>query len=97
MTTYASPVHQGTGKGTASLVLGICSLLAGWTVIAPLIGIVLSIASLGSEPTARGRAGWGLVLNALAMFGWILAFVALAATGIGLTFLDGDLARLVGD
>lgn len=32
-----------TGLGTASLVLGICSLLAGWTFVAPIVGGVFAV------------------------------------------------------
>ncbi|APX33470.1 hypothetical protein BH708_12930 [Brachybacterium sp. P6-10-X1] len=96
MTTYGTTTHHGTGKGTASLILGICSLLAGWVLIAPAIGLILGIMSLGSEPAARGRAGWGIVLSVLAMVGWIIAFALLAVTGVGLTFLNGDLGTLLG-
>lgn len=96
MTTYDTITRHETGKGTASLILGICSLLAGWVVLAPVVGLLLGIMSLGNEPAARGRAGWGIVLNVLAMIGWIIALVLLAVTGIGLTFLSGDLAALPG-
>lgn len=97
MTTYYGTIpHHGTGKGTASLVLGICSLLAGWVLIAPVIGLILGIMSLGNEPHARGRAGWGILLSVLAMIGWIIALVLLAVTGFGLTFLGGDMGALLG-
>jgi hypothetical protein len=72
---------QRTGLGTASLVLGICSLLAGWTFVAPLVGLCLGIASRGREPAARGRAGWGILLNVVALAVWILLAVAAAAFG----------------
>jgi hypothetical protein len=72
VTTYDS---QRTGLGTASLVLGICSLLAGWTFVAPVVGLCLGIASRGREPAARGRAGWGILLNLVALAFWILLFV----------------------
>ncbi|WIE75591.1 hypothetical protein [Curtobacterium sp. MCSS17_007] len=61
-----------TGLGTASLVLGICSLLAGWTFFAPVVGLCLGIASRGREPAARGRAGWGILLNLVALAVWVL-------------------------
>jgi uncharacterized membrane protein len=72
---------QRTGLGTASLVLGICSLLAGWTFVAPVVGLCLGIASRGREPAARGRAGWGILLNVVALAVWIL--LAVAATAFG--------------
>lgn len=48
-----------TAKGTASLVLGIWSLFAGWTFFAPAIGLILGIVSLRGEPGARTQASWG--------------------------------------
>lgn len=81
MTTSPAPAAVGTGRGTASLVLGICSLLVGWTFFAPIVGLVLGVSSRGSEPSARGRAGWGIALNLLAMGVWIL--LALGAIAFG--------------
>ncbi|MGO2994380.1 hypothetical protein ACTXON_15665 [Brachybacterium alimentarium] len=94
MTAYGTITHHGTGKGTASLLLGILSLLAGWTLIAPLVGLILGISSRGSEPFARGRAGWGIFLNILAMIGWVIAFVLLAAAGVTVTLGNVDLGAL---
>ncbi|MDM7892612.1 hypothetical protein [Curtobacterium caseinilyticum] len=70
-----------TGLGTASLVLGVCSLLAGWTFFAPVVGLCLGIASRSREPMARGRAGWGILLNLVALAVWILLVVLLVAGG----------------
>lgn len=96
VTAYGTITHHGTGKGTASLLLGMLSLLAGWTLIAPLVGLILGISSRGSEPFARGRAGWGIFLNILAMIGWVIAFVLLAAAGVTVTLGNVDLGALVG-
>jgi hypothetical protein len=71
-----------TGLGTASLVLGICSLLAGWTFVAPIVGVCLGVASRSREPLARGRAGWGIFLNLVAMAVWIVLLVLLVAGGV---------------
>ncbi|MCJ1712723.1 hypothetical protein [Curtobacterium sp. VKM Ac-2922] len=79
MVTY--PASSRTGLGTASLVLGICSLLAGWTFFAPIVGLVLGIMSRGREPMARGRAGWGILLNAVALAIWIIAVACFVAFG----------------
>lgn len=78
VTTTASPR---TGLGTASLVLGICSLLAGWTFFAPVVGLCLGIASRSREPLARGRAGWGVFLNLVALAIWIVLVVVFIAFG----------------
>ena len=94
MTTYGTITHHGTGKGTASLLLGICSLLAGWTLIAPILGMILGVSSRGSEPFARGRAGWGIFLNLIAMLGWIIAVVAVVVAGAGTAAWNLDLGTL---
>ncbi len=94
--TYAPIVHHGTGKGTASLLLGICSLLAGWTLIAPVLGLILGVMSRGDEPFARGRAGWGILLNLFAMLGWIIAGALLLAAGAGWAIWELDLDTLFG-
>lgn len=96
MTTYATTTHHGTGKGTASLLLGILSLLAGWTLVAPVAGLILGVMSRGDEPFARGRAGWGIFLNLLAMLGWIIGLIVLAAAGVGWTVWNVDLGGLLG-
>jgi len=71
-----------TGLGTASLVLGICSLLAGWTFLAPIVGLCLGIASRSREPYARARAGWGVFLNLVALAVWILLVVLFVVGGV---------------
>ena len=77
------PVAPETGRGTASLVLGVCSLLAGWSFFVPLIGIILGVSSRRREPAARGRAGWGIALNVIAMAAWLLVvLIFLALAGI---------------
>lgn len=70
-----------TAKGTVSLVLGICSLFAGWTFFAPVIGLILGILSLRHEPQARTRAGWGVALNAIAMSLWVIMLAIVLAFG----------------
>ena len=94
--TYASTVHHGTGKGTASLLLGICSLLAGWTLVAPVLGLILGVMSRGDEPFARGRAVWGILLNLIAMLGWIIGIALLLAAGAGLAIWEVDLGAVFG-
>ena len=52
-------------------------------VFAPMIGLVLGISSRGKEPSARGRAGWGVALNALAPVGWMVTIAVLVgASGL---------------
>ncbi|WP_314475964.1 hypothetical protein [uncultured Microbacterium sp.] len=71
-TATPSDPAMSTAKGTASLVLGICSVFAGWTFFAPAVGLILGIMSLRGEPRARTQAVWGITLNAIAMSIWII-------------------------
>jgi hypothetical protein len=71
-----------------SLVLGLVSIVAGWTFLAPLAGLVCGILALKREPAGRTMAIWGVVLNAIMLTGFaIAAIVAMAGVGIGLAFL----------
>ncbi|MFJ3384842.1 MULTISPECIES: hypothetical protein [unclassified Curtobacterium] len=79
MVTYSESPR--TGLGTASLVLGVCSLLAGWTFFAPIVGLCLGIASRSREPLARGRAGWGILLNVIALAVWIVLVALFVGLG----------------
>ena len=70
------------GFGIASLVLGATSLVAGWTFIAPIVGLVLGVMSRRREPDATGLATAGIVLNLVAIAGWALAALGIAAAGV---------------
>lgn len=80
--TSTTPVADTSrGFGIASLVLGAASLLAGWTFLAPTVGLVLGILSRRREPDAHGFALAGIILNAVALIGWVLAGLGVAALG----------------
>lgn len=90
MTHTSMSVRTGdeTGRGTASLVIGICSLMAGWIFIGPIIGLWLGVSSRGREPRARGRAGWGIALNLIALLGWIVLVGIVLVSGVGMALLQ---------
>lgn len=69
----------------SSLVLGLVSILVGWTFLAPLAGLITGILALGREPQARTMALWGIVLNAVMLAGAVI--VVLLALGFGLALL----------
>ncbi|PQZ55684.1 MULTISPECIES: hypothetical protein [unclassified Microbacterium] len=79
----AAPSEPATStvKGTVSLVLGICSLFAGWTFFVPIVGLILGIVSLRGEPRARTQAAWGIALNAIAMSIWVILTILALAFG----------------
>ncbi|MDF2562380.1 MAG: hypothetical protein K0R99_3826 [Microbacterium sp.] len=82
-TPIPSTPAASTAKGTASLVLGICSIFAGWTFFAPAIGLTLGIMALRGEPHSRTQAAWGVALNAIALSVWLLTITfTLGLTGL---------------
>ena len=83
----AADVNPDTARGTASLIIGICSIFAGWILLAPLIGLWLGISSKKKEPLARTRANWGIALNAILLSVWVV-FLIIIATGLGLGFMQ---------
>ena len=71
-----------------SFVLGIASIAFGWTLLAPIAGIVIGVLALGREPAGRALAIWGIVLNAVMLAGVIIGLLfAIAGLGVGLAFL----------
>ncbi len=73
--------NTGTGKATASLVIGLVSLFAGWTFFAPIIGLFLGLSSRNSEPYGRSVAAWGIGLNVFCLLGWLVLVILLAIFG----------------
>jgi hypothetical protein len=56
-----------------ALVLGIASVLLGYTFIVPIAAIVVGVLGYRREPTGHTLAVWGIVLGAVMAFGWIVA------------------------
>ncbi|MEE2570187.1 DUF4190 domain-containing protein [Pseudarthrobacter sp. J64] len=75
---YAQPAYiqaPPRGLSVASMVLGISSIVFGWILLVPIVGLVLGIVGLRREPAGKGMAVTGLVLNGLALSGWVLLMV----------------------
>jgi hypothetical protein len=88
--TYAPTAAQGPERtlSIVSFVVGLSSVVLGFTFIAPIAAIVLGFVALGREPEARAFAVWGIALGALMSIGWLIAGVAvLAASPFFLTAL----------
>lgn len=82
-----------TGRGIASLLLGLVSLFAGWTLVAPIIGLCLGISARRREPLSRTASGWGIALNLFAMAGWLIVILLTVMFG-GAVALGGLWAAL---
>ncbi len=94
VTPAPAPVTSGAAAATdaeqrgfavSSLVLGLVSIVAGFTFVVPVAGLVLGILALRREPAARTMAIWGIVLNGVMLAGIVLA--GLAALIFGLAML----------
>ncbi|GAB3606169.1 hypothetical protein GCM10027413_15780 [Conyzicola nivalis] len=70
----ASPVYvESKNLSVIALVLGIASVLLGYTFIVPIAAIVVGVLGYRREPTGHTLAVWGIVLGAVMAFGWIVA------------------------
>jgi hypothetical protein len=96
MTTFQPGTAQAAGStvhsqaesktlSVASLVLGLVSIVAGWTFFAPIAGLVCGIMALGREPASRTMAIWGIVLNIVMLAGTLIVGIIIAT--LGLAFL----------
>lgn len=78
----AASVDEQRGFAISSLVLGLVSIVAGFTFVVPVAGLVLGILALKREPSARTMAIWGIALNAVMLAGVVIAGLAAAAFGL---------------
>jgi len=88
MTTTSTPYPSVTPVrtlSTTSLALGVASIVFGWTLVAPIAGLVVGIMALKREPEGKNLAVWGIVLNAVMLAGAAF-FAVLALVGIGIGF-----------
>jgi hypothetical protein len=74
--------EESRGFGISSLVLGLVSILAGFTLVVPAGGLVLGILALKREPASRTMAIWGIVLNGVMLAGAVLATLVAVAFGL---------------
>ncbi|MFC6357314.1 DUF4190 domain-containing protein [Luethyella okanaganae] len=85
---FAGPVasvqEETKGFSISSLVLGLVSIVAGWTFLAPIVGLVAGIMALSREPSSRTIAIWGIVLNSVMLGGSLLVGIAAFAFGLAL-------------
>ena len=69
----AIPATGSQAYSIASLVLGLSSLVFGFTFIVPAAGLVLGIMALSREPASRVMSVWGIVLSGLTLGGGVIA------------------------
>ncbi|PRI10626.1 hypothetical protein B4915_11510 [Leucobacter massiliensis] len=81
-------MQESRGLSIASFVLGIASIVAGWTFLAPITGMILGIVALRRNTEDRTLALWGVWLNAAMLALTVLAIV------IGTVFLGMGLLAI---
>lgn len=79
---YGAPLQpgqtEGVGRSVASMILGIISVVGGFTfLLPPIVGVVLGHIGLKREPHGRGMAIAGLVMNYVSLALLLLAVVFL--------------------
>lgn len=67
------------GRSISGFVLGFISFGFGWTLVVPMAGLILSGLGLKCEPAGKTFAIWGLVLNGLAVLGWLIGVILIVA------------------
>lgn len=90
--TYVKPEPR--GFSVTAMVLGLVSIVFGFTVILPLAALILGIIGLRKEPTGKGMAIVGIIVGGLDLLFWLLLggaiFAAIAATiGLGGAAVSG--------
>ena len=71
--------NRDTYRGTVSVIIGICSFLAGWLLLAPMIGLWFGLRSRKIEPFARKQAKWGIILNSVLLSFWVFMLLVILA------------------
>lgn len=97
---YVSPVNPGTGYAgypvpvksssalsLAGMIIGFASLFFGFTLIVPVVGLVLSFIGLSKEPQAKGMSITGIIFNGLNLVGWGLVVLVGMAGVLGLAYV----------
>lgn len=91
----AQPRDRSTGFAITSFVLGIASIVAGWTVVAPIIGLVFGVLALRRQTAERTLALWGTWINAgLLALGALLVTLGIGVAALG--FLGGAFLSVLG-
>lgn len=80
--------QTGAAFAITSFVLGISSVVAGWTFIAPIVGLILGVLALRRKTAERTLALWGIWMNAAMLAITVLLLLAFALF-VGFAFLTG--------
>jgi hypothetical protein len=72
---YAAYQPQPKAFSVTSLVLGLASILFGFTFLVPIGAVVFGIIGIKREPAMRGMSITGLIVGSLFLLGWVILVV----------------------
>ncbi|MBD8659333.1 hypothetical protein IFT72_03895 [Frigoribacterium sp. CFBP 8754] len=91
--SVAAPAAASAPLSVTSLVLGLVSVAAGFTLVVPIVGLVLGVLARRREPEARTFSTIGIVANAVMLAGAAIVLGLGLAVGVplGVAHLLGGL------
>jgi len=75
------------GFSTSSLVLGVASILFGFTFFVPLAAVICGIIGLRKEPESKPMALAGLITGAISFLAWLALYVFFILATLAFTFI----------
>ena len=76
------------GFSITALVLGLVSILFGFTFLMPIAALIFGLIGLNKEPAGKGMALVGVIIGGLALLVWLLIVLAFSSViGTFLSFL----------
>lgn len=70
--TQADADRSGDAFAISSFVLGIVSIVSGYFVVAPILGLIFGLMARKRPTSVRGLASWGLGINIAILAIWVL-------------------------
>jgi len=90
-TVYVQVTPEPKGASITSMVLGLVSIVMGFTFFLPLIGLICAFVGLAREPAGRAYAVVGLLLNGFFIGLWLIfgSIIFTLFGGFGLGSMTG--------
>jgi hypothetical protein len=75
------PQAPAKGFSITAMVLGLVSIVVGFTFVVPAVGLILGIVGLKKEPAGRGMAITGIIVSGIVLAFWaiLVGFIIAAA------------------
>ncbi|WP_431806560.1 hypothetical protein [Microbacterium paraoxydans] len=66
----------------SSVVIAVVSLVCGFALFPPLVGVIAGLLGRQREPRGQVIAAWGIALNLVVLLGWVALLAVLVLTGV---------------